>query len=70
MQKRMEALGERHKPVLSEARLLRLSHPAITSAPLCQAITTSERRLQMISGEELKGVIEMTAGCTGAEGRS
>jgi hypothetical protein len=67
---RMEALGAWHKLVLSEAQLLRRSDPATTSAPLCQAITTSERRLQMISGEELKGVIEMTAGCTGAEGRS
>ena len=70
MLKRMEALGERHKPVLSEARLLRLSDPAITSAPICQATITTERCLQMISGEELKRVIGMRAGCTGAEGRS
>jgi hypothetical protein len=69
MLKRMEALGERHKPVLSEARLLRLSDPAITSAPICQATITTERCLQMISGEELKRVIGMRAGCTGAEGR-
>jgi hypothetical protein len=62
-------LEVQHSPDHSEGQLLAPSDMQTTSAPQHQETTTTGRCLQQISGEEVKGDIEMTADFPASEAR-